>query len=218
MLSRKGRWSLTLLVILGLLLFVGINFNAREAFTPDNIIRFHVIAHSDTETDQVLKRVVRDKIVNALAHQFEEVQSVDTARQQIQKNLNYLEELAREEINKSGKDYDVHAEWGHFSFPVKSYGNFVLPAGSYEAVKVVLGKGNGENWWCVLFPPLCFVDISRSVALKPGQEAVNVFKEEEPLLTPQALRPEIRLKILEFWNNSREYLAQKWEESTKDNL
>ena len=145
---------------------------ASLAPTPDQLIRFHVLANSDSEQDQALKRAVRDAILKKVSPRLAVSRSLDESRQIIKKVRPDMEKIGRSVVKAWGKDYAVHTEYGHFSFPTKSYGSLVLPAGDYEALRVVIGDGKGSNWWCVLFPPLCFIDIDHSTAVqvdgKPG--------------------------------------------------
>ena len=127
--------------------------------TSDQLIRFHVLANSDNEQDQALKRAVRDAILKAVSPKLAASKSLDESRQILKQVRPEIESIGRSVVKMWGKDYSVRTEFGHSSFPTKSYGSLVLPAGDYEALSVVIGKGQGSNWWCVLFPPLCFVDI-----------------------------------------------------------
>ncbi|MBU7005601.1 stage II sporulation protein R [Phosphitispora fastidiosa] len=141
-----------------------------EAYNQYNLIRFHVIANSDSERDQALKRKVRDLIVREMTSEFSKAKNLDDARKIAQGHLEEIESIAAEEVKAWGEDYPVNVQLGNFDFPVKSYGDLTLPAGNYEAVRVVIGHGQGANWWCVLFPPLCFIDVSRSMGA-PEPEA-----------------------------------------------
>ena len=143
-----------------------------SAPTPDQLIRFHVLANSDSEQDQAMKRAVRDAILEEVSPQLAVSQSLDESRRILKKVRPNMEDIGRSVVIAWGKDYSVTTEYGHFSFPTKSYGSLVLPAGDYESLRVVIGEGQGSNWWCVLFPPLCFIDIDHSTAVqvdgKPG--------------------------------------------------
>jgi len=151
-----------------------------EAYNQHNLIRFHVIANSDSERDQELKRKVRDLIVKEMTPEFSKAKNLDEAREIAEGHLEKISSIAAEEVQAWGEDYPVSVQLGTFGFPVKTYGDLTLPAGNYEAVRVVIGHGQGANWWCVLFPPLCFVDVSRSMgAPEPeaglsGMEAATV--------------------------------------------
>lgn len=132
---------------------------------PNQLIRFHVLANSDSEQDQKLKRAVRDAILKEVSPQLAVSRSLDESRTILKQLSPEMENIGRLVVTDWGKDYSVHTEYGHFSFPTKSYGSLVLPAGDYEALRIVIGEGKGSNWWCVLFPPLCFIDIEQSTAV-----------------------------------------------------
>lgn len=161
--------------------------------SEQELIRFHVIANSDTLEDQAMKRAVRDRLISAIGKQFEQAQSIEEARKIIWSNKDLILQEARQEVSEWGKSYEVRLAYGDFLFPTKSYGNYVLPAGKYEALRVIIGEGKGQNWWCVLFPPLCFVDISTSLA---KEDATPVMKEQEQ---PTEKKVKIKLKLLEVF-------------------
>lgn len=156
---------------------------AELAPTSDQLIRFHVLANSDSEQDQELKRAVRDAILKDVSPRLAGSQSLEESRQILKQVRPDMESIGRSVVSSWGKDYTVSTEYGHSSFPTKSYGSLVLPAGEYEALRVVIGEGQGSNWWCVLFPPLCFVDIEQSTAVqvdgKQGVPINNTIKETE---------------------------------------
>lgn len=122
----------------------------------EGIIRLHVIGNSNSQTDQELKLKVRDAIISSLDGQ----KDIDQCRQYIQSHLSDIEKTADEVISSEGFDYKASAELGVFFIPRKSYEDLTLPAGNYEALRVVLGEGKGRNWWCVIFPNLCLIDSS----------------------------------------------------------
>ena len=132
----------------------------KEGF-KEKIIRFHVIANSDYKEDQEMKLKIRDKILSSMGEKFGSSHSKKETREIIYNNLENIKSIAEEEIKKEGKDYTVDVSLGQDTFPTKTYGDVTFPQGEYEALKVVIGEGKGKNWWCVMFPPLCFVDISR---------------------------------------------------------
>lgn len=164
-----------------------------EAYNQFNLIRFHVIANSDSDRDQAMKRRIRDLIVRQMRPEFKEAASLEEARRIAGANLDSIKAVAQKEVNASGEDYPVSVQLGKFDFPIKNYGKLTLPAGNYEAVRVVIGRGQGANWWCVLFPPLCFVDVSRTMS--PSDlvtTAAVVYAEEEKV--------KVRFKILEIFD------------------
>jgi len=193
---------------------------SREKELSRNLIRFHVIANSDSPGDQELKREVRDAILDEVDDSFKGIVSLEQARKAAQDNLVQVEQTARREIEKHGKDYSVRAELGYFDFPAKTYGGFSLPAGNYEAVRVVLGEGKGANWWCVLFPPLCFVDISNSVSTEPPAAKVSRDLhspgeyESEENKEPEIL---LKFKFLEVIDRSQHFIAE-WRTKNKREL
>lgn len=154
------------LTLLGLLLYISPPAAVPETEVANTgLIRLHVLANSDSRADQELKRKVRDEIIRVMAPEFLAAKDIDSARQIARNSLDRIELIAGSAIKAEGKDYPVTAELNTFPFPTKHYGAFILPAGDYEAVKVVIGSGAGTNWWCVLFPPLCFVDMTRAAII-----------------------------------------------------
>jgi stage II sporulation protein R len=125
---------------------------------PEESIRLRILANSDTLEDQAVKRLIRDRIIERMNAWVAEPQGIETAREVLAAHLPELTELAGQTLAERGFPYDAHVEIGQADFPTKMYGSRVYPAGEYEALRVTLGSGNGQNWWCVLFPPLCFVD------------------------------------------------------------
>lgn len=155
-------------------------FNQRAGlnFTEQGLIRFHVIAHSDSKEDQALKWAVRDRILSELSPRLARSHSLAESRSLLAELRPEMERLAEAVVREQGYEYSVHTEFGRFLFPTKSYGSFVLPAGEYEALRVVIGQGQGANWWCVLFPPICFVDIEHSTAVPVDGKAPVPLKQE----------------------------------------
>lgn len=143
------------------------------------ILRLHVVANSDSEEDQALKLQVKETIVTYLRGVMGDAVSVEEARAEIQKRLPEIEELAKEKMQKEGYDYDAEAQLGQCYFPVKEYGDMTFPAGDYEALKVNLGESAGKNWWCVMYPTLCFVDSTYQVVPDSSKEKLKESLTEE---------------------------------------
>lgn len=195
---RHGRLAVTLGVLLMMLAalaglrLVG-TWRAQKAYTPENLIRLHVVANSDAPEDQAVKYWVRDAVLEAMRPAFARAGDVEEARRLVEENLPRLKELAREEVRRAGKDYGVRAEVGVFPFPTRVYGQLALPAGNYRALRLVLGRGEGQNWWCVLFPPLCLVDFTHGESprdLPPVAMLADDRLEDSPL--------ELRLALLDW--------------------
>lgn len=129
----------------------------------NKIIRFHVVANSDSTDDQSVKLKVRDEILKDAVKDSSKFKTRDEYLSYLKKQIPVIENKANYILKKEGKAYTAKAEVGNRSFPVKSYSSITLPAGTYMALNVTLGKGDGKNWWCVMFPPLCFIDITRGL-------------------------------------------------------
>ncbi|QAA31415.1 stage II sporulation protein R [Clostridium manihotivorum] len=127
----------------------------------DKLIRFHVIANSDDKKDQELKLKVRDEILNYISPKLKDSKSIDESRKILKENDEKIKQIAAKVIKDNGYRYSVTSTLDHENFPVKTYGNITLPQGDYEAYRVIIGEGKGQNWWCVMFPPLCFIDITK---------------------------------------------------------
>lgn len=153
------------------LYFSNENIKAQETTAP--ILRLHVIADSDSEYDQALKMEVRDAIIGSLRESLQNAKSLEEAKSIIHAELGNIEAVA-DDVLAGKAQYTAHAELGMAEFPTKGYGDLVLPAGEYEALRVVLGSGEGKNWWCVLFPSLCFVDavgdVNDAMAVSTGKK------------------------------------------------
>lgn len=154
---------------------------ASQETVSEKIIRFHVIANSDSKEDQALKLKVRDEVLKYIAPKLSKSKNIDESRKIILKNDKNIKKIAEDVIKKNNKHYSVKTTLSNENFPVKEYGNITLPEGNYEAYRIIIGSGKGHNWWCVMFPPLCFVDISKGeVAYKETEnEMKKVLNDEE---------------------------------------
>jgi len=144
----------------------------------DSLIRFHVIANSDSEEDQNLKLKVKNKVIDYLYPYLNDSQSLDESRQIIKDRMQEVKKLAEEVIKDNNYKYSIKVELSRENFPDKSYGNITLPQGNYEAFRIIIGDGQGKNWWCVMFPPLCFVDESKAeVEYDKTENKINSKKD-----------------------------------------
>lgn len=159
-----------LLTAILLLASTGFCIYEQQRSKPAGLIRLHIIANSNTFYDQHLKYQVKDRIVREMAPAFSGASDIETARQVADANVESIRSIAEEEIKRRGFDYPVQVVRGDYYFPAKKYtvqeesrlASFTLPPGRYEAVRVIIGSGEGANWWCVLYPPLCFVDLQQA--------------------------------------------------------
>lgn len=154
--EKKCMICLGLVLIMGVLLFYTYAGDRTEN-EHEGIIRLHVIADSNKVKDQALKLKVRDAIIEYMEKQ-DNLKSTEGTREYIKTNLDRFEKIADGIIASQGYDYTANADLGIRYIPKKTYGDITFPAGNYEALNITLGSGKGENWWCVLFPPLCLLE------------------------------------------------------------
>jgi stage II sporulation protein R len=147
----------------------------------NKLIRFHVIANSDNAEDQALKLKVRDKVLEYISPMLKGSKSIEESREIIKANDDSIKRIAQDIVKKNGYKYVVATELSKQKFPVKTYGNITLPQGEYEAYRILIGSGGGQNWWCVMFPPLCFIDITKGeVSSKETEKVIKqVLSEKE---------------------------------------
>ena len=180
--------------------------NASQDY-KDKLIRFHVIANSDSDEDQNLKLKVRDAVINYLQPKLLESESIEESELIIKREYSELEKISKNIILQNGYNYDVKIGIDYSEFPTKQYYNVVLPAGEYKALKIIIGEGSGKNWWCVMFPPLCFVDEEKGIIDKDTDDKLReVLTEEEYNLIAQKTsnqtnRVQIKFKIVEIVQN-----------------
>ncbi|MGN9165509.1 stage II sporulation protein R [Tissierellaceae bacterium HCP3S3_D8] len=151
-----------------------------DGFNKD-IIRFHVRANSDTGEDQALKLEVRDEILDVMGEKFRNTKSLEESREIIIANMDEMKSIAKDVVDRWGKDYGIDVSLGQDYFPIRKYGNMVFPQGEYETLMIEIGEGKGQNWWCVMFPPLCFIDITHSVAFENEELEEFIIDETQPV-------------------------------------
>lgn len=180
---KKHVWSLVgivlLLAVFPFTLDGYADTNAMEDYQviPDEAIRLRILADSDNKKDQDLKRKVRDAVNAEITVWVEELTSIETARELIESRLGDIEEIVAKVLKEEGMDQTYQVDFGQVEFPAKLYGTYLYPAGTYEAILITLGEGKGANWWCVLFPPLCFLDFSNGTSV--AQEVEETEQSEE---------------------------------------
>lgn len=167
-----------LLIIAALSILVLSNLEKQDAKKiqkgiASEVVRFHVIAHSDSKVDQELKLIIKDKLTKELEPLLKDVDSVKEARIILSENMAYIENLSRKIIASKNFNYSAKASLEYDYFPLKVYGDIALPPGKYEAVRIELGDAKGENWWCLVFPPLCFIDSTYSVVPDSSKEQLQ---------------------------------------------
>lgn len=150
---------------------------------PDDAIRLRILANSDGDEDQQVKRDVRDAVNKSIAGWVQDIADINEARDVIQGKLPEIKEIVGDVIEQEDASQTFQVEYNEsVTFPTKVYGSYLYPAGEYEAVLITLGEGEGANWWCVLFPPLCFLDFSNGTTVAEAASAdadVDSVEEEE---------------------------------------
>lgn len=204
--------NLKMVIILTFLLFIYTSICALSYANnisydiANSVFRLHVLANSDSEEDQNLKYIVRDNLLNYMNSICVNCTSKEEAIKLVLENKDYFEEIAIQTIQEQGYNYSVKINIDNFEFPTKNYGDISLPAGYYDALRVEIGEAKGQNWWCVMFPPLCFVDVSSGVVPDESKELMeNNLSQEEFALISDKSNDEIKFKfkLLEFFANNR---------------
>lgn len=176
--EKKAIWlcSLVFIGVAGIMLYLGNEGRAQTASAPP-MLRLHVIADSDSEYDQELKLEVRDAIIGMLREDLHSASSAAEAESLLADSLEQIR-LKADGVLSGRADYRSRVELGSYKFPTKGYGELNLPAGEYRALRIVLGSGEGKNWWCVLFPSLCYVDavgeVNDIMAVSTGREGIKI--------------------------------------------
>ncbi|MDY2606371.1 MAG: stage II sporulation protein R [Lachnospiraceae bacterium] len=207
--SRKRKYSLPIFIIS---IIIGLAY-AYITSKPNNdistiqqgishkIIRFHVIANSDSDADQALKLKVKEAVVNYTSELLCNSKSINETEDLLSAHTTDIISIANSVITENGYDYPVTAEITDTYFPTKSYGSYTFPPGTYRAFQIKIGEAKGKNWWCVLYPPLCFIDISHGTV---NTESEELLKETLTTDEFQAVSGEYtvkyRFKYLTFLN------------------
>ncbi|NMA61122.1 MAG: stage II sporulation protein R [Firmicutes bacterium] len=180
------------------------NLNHDTAFAAQNLIRIHVLANSNLPKDQDLKLEVRDAILEETRSLLHQVSQKKQAQEIIVQNQARIEEVAKEVIIAQGFDYPVQVEIGYYPFPTRTYGSLSVPEGWYDAVRVKIGEATGDNWWCVLFPPLCLGDLENgdSGLVEVNQEASEVRVAFRWKIWDQLAQTQYAQTIQKWWQAS----------------
>ena len=188
MTERKRKWVMAVsAVILSAMLTacvwrtetVTAKMETAQKHMAEEVLRFHVLANSDSKEDQELKMTVKDEVVSWLEAKMD-CDSLEETKNFIRSHLTGIEEVAEETVRREGYSYPVQAALEWTDFPEKSYGDVTFPAGSYEALRIQIGEAKGHNWWCVLYPNLCFIDSVQAVVPEKGKKQLkHVLTDDE---------------------------------------
>ena len=216
---RKQWWKIIVmaLVVVFCVGMVGVVAYAERTVQglSDNLIRLHIIANSDTEIDQDVKLQVRDAVLGYLTGKLDLSNSTEASTAIIQKELPNIQKIAIEVLEKNGHVGVATAEYGAYAFPTKQYENIALPAGTYNALRITLGEGAGQNWWCVVFPPLCFADSQNGTISQEADAKLkeSLSEEQYDLITTTAqdtVPVQFKWKLVEFVEEAKNAIAGWW--------
>lgn len=217
-LAKAFKTLFTILLLSSIVIGIVLASDSESANSglADNLIRLHVIANSDSPADQELKNHVKDEIIKYMKDELQGVRDVNKSKEIINDNLKYIKNIAEDEIKRQGKDYPVNVTLGEYPFPTKVYSDISLPAGVYQALRVSIGESVGENWWCVLFPPLCFVDATHGTVsetfkedleeiLEKNKDEYSIFDSEES--NEKEISVKFKFKFVEVFRDSKEKVS-----------
>lgn len=203
-----GRFTISVLIFMIILLIMPVQFLSEDAGTssaqsdikviPDEAIRLRILANSDKPDDQELKRKVRDGVNAAISEWVKDITDINEARKLIEEKIPEIRDIAADVLEEENKHQDLDVEYGeNITFPAKLYGSYMYPPGEYEAVLITLGEGKGANWWCVLFPPLCFLDFSNGTSVAEAEETKT---DEEADVKDEEQEAEVKFFLFEWFS------------------
>lgn len=201
-------------LLAGLLVTAGLTVYSDEmqGEIAQNVLRLHVLANSDSDEDQALKLAVRDRLLAESRTLFIDCETPAESKAVFLREKEKLEAAAADEISKHGYAYPVSVSLQKTYFPTKQYDGIAFPAGEYDAVRVEIGKAEGQNWWCVMFPPLCFVD--GSVSAESAAQVAEAVGGDAALLTPDATADvQVRFKVVDFFQSATHMIKEAFRRS-----
>ena len=174
-----------------------------SADISDSVFRLHILANSDSDEDQTLKLKVRDNILNYMKEISSDISSKDQVVSFMNEHLDEFYDVTRSTIHSEGYDYNVKLNIGKYNFPTKTYGDISLPAGEYDALRIEIGEAKGHNWWCVMFPTLCFVDVSDGSLDEESKDILesSLNDEEYEIISGDSFGVNFKFKILELFQD-----------------
>lgn len=180
-------------------IFLNLETKSTVSVLSHSAIRFHILANSDSVSDQALKMRVKESVVNYIYEKTGDFKTVDETKNFILNNDKTIKSIATKAIADNGYDYTVSSTFGFSDFPVKTYGDVIFPKGTYTSYTIKIGNGKGHNWWCVLYPPLCFVDVSTGVLPDNSKEKLRDSLSDTQYHT--VTKYNFKFKYLKFFNN-----------------
>ena len=194
------RWELALLIGAAVFLLTGALALGTQARLADRVVRLHVLANSDSEADQALKLQVRDVVLDRAEALLSQARDRTEAEALLREHLPDFQQVAAAEITAAGYDYPVSVELEDTRFPTREYDGFTLPAGEYLALRVLIGAAEGQNWWCVVFPPLC---TAASADVPAAALEAGLTEDQVGLITGENDGYVLKFKVVEWWERLR---------------
>jgi len=212
--KEKLKFIFTLIILLTIYIFLCAYsyVNAVSKNLSNAIFRLHVIANSDSIEDQNLKYKVRDALINYMNTLTKDCSSKEIVINLANTHIKDFKKIAEYTIKSEGYSYPVDVEIGNFEFPTKTYGDISFPAGYYDALRIKIGKSNGQNWWCVMFPPLCFIDITSGIVPDESKQNLesNLSGEEYHIISDtKNSNTKLKFKLIEFFEQRGFITAKK---------
>ncbi|MDR1735839.1 MAG: stage II sporulation protein R [Oscillospiraceae bacterium] len=202
---RFRRWETALMIGLAVALVLGYAAQAEEVRLSEKLVRLHVIADGDGEEQQALKLAVRDAVLETVNPIVDGADDRLEALERLSEALPEIEAAAKLCVASQGRDETVRVSLEQTAFPTKEYGQFALPAGDYLALRVVLGSGKGQNWWCVVFPPLCTA--ASAEEFDAAAADAGLTQSEQKLITRDGESYVLKFKFLEWWGSIKQFFG-----------
>lgn len=204
---KRLKVAFILIILLSVFIFINA-YNYVEAISDNlynSVFRLHVIANSDSEEDQNLKYIIRDKLINFMNEKCKTLNTKEDIIIYAKNHMSEIKQIAENTVKENGYNYPVNIEIGNYMFPTKHYGDISFPMGSYDALKVKIGKASGQNWWCVMFPPLCFVDTTTGIVSDSSKEILkDTLSNENYKIISESEKTDIKIKfkLVEFFETN----------------
>lgn len=199
--EKLRRWELALLLAVAAAGLLGARLEREQDALADRVIRLHVVANSDSAADQELKGKVRDAVLTRSGIYLAGLDR-EEALKTLAEHLPQLGQVAADTVAREGYDYPVRVRLEEAAFPTKTYSDFALPAGTYTALRIELGAGQGHNWWCVVYPPLCMGSVTETAA----QSALT--EDQVALITGENEGYVVKFKAMELWDSLKRSLSR----------
>ena len=212
--NKKVKLFITISLLLFIYIFISAFSYASNVSNDlqNSVFRLHVIANSDSKEDQNLKYFVRDKIIEYMKTICQNCTSKEETIKVVSEHLDDFTQIAKQTIQDNGFSYNATVSLGNFEFPTKTYGDISCPSGYYDALKIKLGNSDGQNWWCVLYPSLCFVDVTSGIVPEESKEELqSTLNDEEYKLISDNNDTSInvKFKLIEFFTQNNIITAKK---------